>query len=216
MIQELQSSQMILRRKFLITLLRPDDCLTTASKVTFIQFGSNQILIMKTIISILGFGTALSCVEPKNALYNPGTKFLLFHSRIEIDPWSFVGNNNEKIFFPTLRFQNEKYVDMKHKYSGKKDEKYYWMKYPHHLEYQNTKKITIYCSFDFSTFPFDSHECNLSYGMIFFSKNHIDMMPSTVKLKKKETKLGEPSILGTKLSNEYFKSYDLELSFNEI
>ena len=108
-----------------------------------------------------------------------------------------MGNNNEKIFFPTSRFQNEKDVDMKHKFSGKKDEKYYWMKHPHHLEYKNTKKITIYCSFDFSTFPFDSHECNLSYGIIFFSKNNMDMMPSTVKHNKKETKLGEPSILGT-------------------
>ena len=125
-------------------------------------------------------------------------------------------NQKKVIYFPTLKFKNEKYANLKLKFSPKKDEDYYWMEYPHQLDYRRNAKITIYCSFDFSTFPFDSHECNLSYGMIFFSKNHIDMMPSTVKLKKKETKLGEPSILGTKLSNEYFKSYDLELSFNEI
>ena len=108
-----------------------------------------------------------------------------------------MGNNNEKIFFPTTRFQNEKYVNMKHKVSGKQDEKYFWMKHPHFFEFRRKMKVTIYCSFDFSTFPFDSHECNLSYGLIFFSKYYIDMMPSTVMHKEKETKLGEPSILGT-------------------
>ena len=95
-----------------------------------------------------------------------------------------------------MKFQNEKYVNQKHKFSTKRDETYYWMKYPHALYHKKNAKITIYCSFDFSTFPFDSHECNLSYGTIFFSKYYMDMMPSTVMHKKKETKLGEPSILG--------------------
>ena len=115
-----------------------------------------------------------------------------------------MGNNNEKIFFPTSRFQNEKDVDMKHKFSGKKDEKYYWMKHPHHLEYKNTKKITIYCSFDFSTFPFDSHMCNLTYGINFYSESYIHMMSSTVLHKKKPTVMGEPPLLGKWLSNEHY------------
>ena len=113
------------------------------------------------------------------------------------EPWYPIGHENEKIFFPTLKFQNEKHMTQKVNFGPKQDETYYWMKYPHHLEYKNTKKITIYCSFDFSTFPFDSHECNLSYGMINFSKYYMDMMPSTLMHKKKETKLGEPPILGT-------------------
>ena len=86
---------------------------------------------------------------------------------------------------------------MKHKVRGKQDEKYFWMKHPHFFEFRRKMKVTIYCSFDFSTFPFDSHECNLSYGLVNFSKYYMDMKPSTVMHKKKETKLGEPSILGT-------------------
>ena len=77
---------------------------------------------------------------------------------------------------------------MKHKVSGKQDEKYFWMKHPHFFEFRRKMKVTIYCSFDFSTFPFDSHECNLSYGLVNFSKYYMDMMPSTVMHKKKETK----------------------------
>ena len=75
---------------------------------------------------------------------------------------------------------------MKHKVSGKQDEKYFWMKHPHFFEFRRKMKVTIYCSFDFSTFPFDSHECNLSYGLVNFSKYYMDMMPSTVMHKKRK------------------------------
>ena len=118
-----------------------------------------------------------------------------FHSRIEKDPWCIVGNDHEKIFFPTSKFQNEKDVNLKHKFSPKQNEKYFWMKYPHFLEFRRKVRVTIYCSFDFSTFPFDSHECNLSYGMNFFSETYIHMMNLTVVHKKKQTAMGDLPIL---------------------
>ena len=113
-------------------------------------------------------------------------------------------NQKKEIYFPNLKFKNEKYVNLKLKFSPKKDETYYWMKYPHQLDYRRNAKITIYCSFDFSTFPFDSHECNVSYGINFLSNYFVLMMPTSVMHKKEERKLGEPSILGMYLSNEYF------------
>ena len=108
-----------------------------------------------------------------------------------------MGNDHEKIFFPTSKFQNEKDVNVKHKFSSKQNEKYFWMKYPHFLEFRRKVKVTIYCTFDFSTFPFDSHECNLSYGMNLFSKDYIHMMNLTVVHKKKQTIMGGPPLLGT-------------------
>ena len=123
---------------------------------------------------------------------------------MEKEPWYPIRHGHQKIFFPTLRFQNEKDVAMKPKFGPKQDETYYWMKYPHHLEYKNTKKITIYCSFDFSTFPFDSHMCNLTYGINFYSESYIHMMSSTVLHKKKPTVMGEPPLLGKWLSNEHY------------
>ena len=113
-------------------------------------------------------------------------------------------NQRKGIYFPTLKFKNEKNANLKLKFSPKKDETYYWMKYPHQLDYRRNVKITIYCSFDFSQFPFDSHECNVSYGINFLSKNYLHMMPTTVRHKKEETRLGDPSIMGMYLSNEYF------------
>ena len=121
-----------------------------------------------------------------------------------------MGNDHEKIFFPTSKFQNEKDVNLKHEFSSKQNnEKYFWMKYPHFLEYRRKVKITIYCSFDFSTFPFDSHECNFSYGMNLYSETYIHMTNLTVVHKKKQMVIGEPPLLGTymlQLSNEYFKN----------
>ena len=96
-----------------------------------------------------------------------------------------------------MKFQNEKYVNQKHKFSTKRDETYYWMKYPHALYHKKNAKITIYCSFDFSTFPFDSHECNLAYGVNSFTESDISMMPTTVQYKKKQTVMGDLPILCT-------------------
>ena len=113
------------------------------------------------------------------------------------EPWYPIGHENEKIFFPTLKFQNEKHMTEKVNFGPKQDETYYWMKYPHHLEYKKNTKITIYCSFDFSTFPFDLHECNFTYGINSYSESYVHMMPTTLVYKMKETLLGEPPLLGT-------------------
>ena len=113
------------------------------------------------------------------------------------EPWYSIVNEKQAIYFPTLKFQNEKYVNLKHKFSSRKDESYYWMVYPHHLEFRMNTKIAIYCSFDFSTFPFDSHECDLLYGMNFFSWLYARMVPATVVHKKKQTKLAESPLIGT-------------------
>ena len=120
-----------------------------------------------------------------------------FHSRIEKSPWYPIGNDKEKIFFPTLKFQNEKHMNLKHKFSAKKVETYYWMRYPHTLYHKKNAKMTIYCFFDFSTFPFDSHECNLTYGMNSYVESDISMMPTTVQSKTKQAVMGEPPLLCT-------------------
>ena len=123
---------------------------------------------------------------------------------MEKEPWYSIVNEKQAIYFPTLKFQNEKYVNLKHKFSSRKDESYYWMVHPHHLEFTKNAKIAIYCSFDFSTFPFDSHECDLLYGMNFFSWPYARMVPATVVHKKMQTKMGEPPLIG--------KNYQMNIS----
>ena len=49
---------------------------------------------------------------------------------------------------------------------GPIDNDFFWIKYPHLIEYQQALKVTIYCSFDFKTFPFDSHNCDFNFGSL--------------------------------------------------
>ena len=112
------------------------------------------------------------------------------------EPWYSIVKEKQALYFPTLKFQNEKYVTLKHKFSSRKDETYYWLVHPHHIEFRRNVKIAIYCSFDFSPFPFDSHECDLLYGMNFFSWPYARMVPGTVVHKKKKTNLEEPPLIG--------------------
>ena len=74
---------------------------------------------------------------------------------------------NEKdafqIYFPTLQIGNAKEITRTRKY-GPQDDDYFWFLYPHYFEYQQALKVVIYCTFDFTSFPFDSHVCDLNFG----------------------------------------------------
>ena len=71
----------------------------------------------------------------------------------------------KEIFAPTLKVLNVQHL-IKETKCGGQDSEYFWFNLPHHhLELQQELKVTIYCSFDFSTFPFDSHYCDLILGV---------------------------------------------------
>ena len=76
-------------------------------------------------------------------------------------------NVNEKdqhdVYFPTLQISDAKLVSRTRKY-GPQDEDYFWFLYPHNFEYQQALKVEIYCTFDFTSFPFDAHECDFNFG----------------------------------------------------
>ena len=87
-----------------------------------------------------------------------------------------------EIFFPQLKMMNAKQVT-REMHFGAKDLDYYWFQRPHHFEYQQTLRITIYCSFDFKDFPFDSHDCNINYGSSVLSINLIQLKPTKIRFK---------------------------------
>ena len=64
------------------------------------------------------------------------------------------------LFSPNIGFANTKHIE-KQSNSGKPGVAYFWMQSPHHLEFFETQIVTSYCKFDFKSFPFDSHECDL-------------------------------------------------------
>ena len=69
-----------------------------------------------------------------------------------------------QIFNPTLEISGTKTIVRTRKY-GATDKDYFWYFHPENMmEYQQSLKVTIYCSIDFNHFPFDYHICDLNYG----------------------------------------------------
>ena len=67
--------------------------------------------------------------------------------------------------FPKLRFKNVKEVKKLDEFGPPPDNDFFYFVYPGHLFYVERLKITTYCPFDFTTFPFDTHQCNLTFGL---------------------------------------------------
>ena len=72
-------------------------------------------------------------------------------------------DDQNQLYFPTLRINEAKLVSRTRKY-GPTDEDFFWFFYPHNFEFQQALKVEIYCTFDFKSFPFDSHECDFKYA----------------------------------------------------
>ena len=68
---------------------------------------------------------------------------------------------------------------------------YYWYRNPHHLEYHETLKVTVYCSFEFGDFPFDSHVCPFNFGASDNADYNLNLLSSTILYHENSTTLGE-------------------------
>ena len=98
------------------------------------------------------------------------------------------------MFFPKLRFHKAKEVVPVKEYGPVNDRNYFWFAYPNLLQYQERLKITIYCSFEFTKFPFDSHECDLNYAMASYMVKTVKLLPPNLKFDNITTKKGQKGI----------------------
>ena len=63
-----------------------------------------------------------------------------------------------------MRFFETKSIERTLDY-GARQSNYYWINIPiAQMEYRETLKVTSYCHFDFSNYPFDSHNCSFLVG----------------------------------------------------
>ena len=69
---------------------------------------------------------------------------------------------------------------------------YFWYFHPENMmEYQQSLKVTIYCSMDFKHFPFDSHNCDLNFGASGITNNALKMDPTTINYKNQSVNYNE-------------------------
>ena len=72
--------------------------------------------------------------------------------------------DGKSYYFPRLRWLNAKEIGIAKEYGISHEGDDFYLIHPHELAYVERGRITIYCSFDFSEFPFDSHTCDLNMG----------------------------------------------------
>ena len=60
----------------------------------------------------------------------------------------------------------------------------FWLKHVNDsynvMKFYQSVKVTIACDFNFESFPFDSHECDLDFGAPAYNKNRLQFAPVQV------------------------------------
>ena len=95
--------------------------------------------------------------------------------------------DQNEIYFPTLQISGAKTIQRTRKY-GPKDSDYFWFQSPHNFEYQQELKATIYCSFDFQTYPFDTHYCDFNFVAVDAPTVTLLLDPPELRFEKLESK----------------------------
>ena len=98
-----------------------------------------------------------------------------------------------EVYFPTLQVSDAKSVSRTRKY-GPQDEDYFWFLYPHNFEYQQALKVEIYCTFDFTSFPFDSNECDFNFGASSSYSSVLTLKETILRYKNIKRRFGEGPI----------------------
>ena len=99
--------------------------------------------------------------------------------------WYYIPSTEARqIFAPSLKVQYAQELARERKVSIT-DADFFWFGYPHKLELQQAFKVTIYCQFDFSHYPFDSHYCNFNHGSAINSIGYLSMLPAWVRYRGK-------------------------------
>ena len=82
-----------------------------------------------------------------------------------IPEWFRIIKDEENIYIPTLQFNNADTIQRVRK-SGTTNKDSLWFQQPNSVEYSQVLKATIYCTFNFESFPFDTHYCDLTFFTI--------------------------------------------------
>ena len=125
--------------------------------------------------------------------------------------------DQNQIFFPTLQINGGKTLERTKKY-GPTDEDYFWLLFPNMLEYQQSMKVTIYCHFNFKTFPFDSQTCDLIFGSVDIFFDNLQLNSTIIDHEKQQVDYAEKGQLSIADSNLPFdfSLQSLESSVIEI
>ena len=118
----------------------------------------------------------------------------------------------KEMFFPNVRVHKAKELIPAKVIGKNNDFNYFWLG-PPVLLYQQRFKVTIYCPLDFKNFPFDSHQCDLNFGINDYVTTSARLLPLTISYGDISTSLGQNSI--EIVSTDFPEPFNINLSSNE-
>ena len=140
----------------------------TVYKITELNEEENTITL-NFLLSVVWYDTRLS-LESNNP-----NKSIKWYAVNEFD--------QTQIFTKTLEISGTKTIVRTRKY-GAIDKDYFWYFHPENMmEYQQSLKVTIYCSINFKHFPFDYHNCDLNFGASGITINALKMSTTAMNYK---------------------------------
>ena len=84
------------------------------------------------------------------------------------------------------------------------------------LEYSEEIKLTFFCSFQFTDFPFDVHECRIEFGDDAYGTSGIKFETATVAYQDSETSIGDPPIILDNLPFPFEFQLEALLAFEKV
>ena len=117
------------------------------------------------------------------------------------------------VYVPYLKVKNVKEIKTL-KVLGSPSANYFWME-PAKSTFgcYERSQITLYCQFDFNSFPFDSHNCNLSLGIITFDYKTVALSPPLIYHEEFITYYGQEPIKITEKNSQV--PFDATISVQE-
>ena len=161
---------------------KPMTLATELSVVSITDFSEDSsTVIFHVAISSLWNDTRLTIKSSNDSmLINFWEKILTrisISDLFSVEKWYEMVDDANDIYVPILRVINVKKLKREDRY-GAIDKDYFWLKYPHNLNYRQTITVQLHCSFNFHNFPFDSHACYFKLASAVATNNSIQFSKS--------------------------------------
>ena len=113
-------------------------------------------------------------------------KKIFFRNYFEIDK-----KKSGSVWHPVFDFANLTYYEQTKVYGGSDPHRLMYYKKEQNMEYSETFHLKFSCHFDFTDYPFDSHECFMHYGSYDTDASEVTLTPPTISYRKSVTRNGD-------------------------
>ena len=108
-----------------------------------------------------------------------------------------ISSQSNLIWTPSLEFENVLQYQSTQAYGASFKFSLWYNKENGTLEYEEEIQLSLLCPFEFSDFPFDSHECYVEYGDDKYGASKVKLNPANIAYRNLTIQFGDdPIVIG--------------------